>query len=207
MVPRAFTTGAAPAPTIASVADARIDLVEPTDAPIMARPWFATNGETSPIVRALAQVPELLPVTMPFLGAVLGASAIDLRTKELVILRVSSLRECRYCIGAHRLAAADAGVTARESAALCGQLPLEDVFDEATVDLLRLVDETAGSGDVPDRVVAAVRRRIGDHGVVEIVLLAATTLLLNRLCTTLRLPLTAASTARVAELDAAGIPA
>ncbi len=184
---------------------ARIQLIDPVDAPITARQWFATEGETSPIVRALAQVPELLPATMPFLGAVLGASAISLRTKELVILRVSSLRDCRYCVGAHRLAAVDAGVTARESGALCGQLPLEEVFDEATVDLLRLVDETAGGGDVPDRVVAAVRRRIGDHGVVEVVLLAATTLMLNRLCTTLRLPLTAASTVRLAELDAGGL--
>lgn len=189
------------------MAGARIDLVEPADAPVTARRWFAAEGETSPIIRALAQVPELLPATMPFLAAVLGGSAIDLRTKELVILRVSSLRECRYCIGAHRLAAADAGVTALETAALCGQLPLEEVFDDATIELLRLVDETAGSGDVPDRVVAAVRRRIGDHGVVEVVLLAATTLMLNRLCTTLRLPLTAASSARIAELDALGTPA
>ncbi len=191
---------------MARVGPARIRLVDSIDAPILARPWFATEGETSPIIRALAQVPELLPATMPFLGAVLGASAIDLRTKELVILRVSSVRGCCYCVGAHRLAAADAGVTARESGALCGQLPLEEAFGEATVELLRLVDETVGGGDVPDRVVAAVRRRLGDHGVVEVVLLAATTLMLNRFCTTLRLPLTATSTARLAELDAVGSP-
>ncbi len=189
------------------MAGPRIDLVEPADAPILARPWFSATAETSPIVRALAQVPELLAPTMPFLGAVLGASAIDLRTKELVILRVSAIRDCAYCTGAHRVAAADAGVSPRESAALGGQVPLDDAFDVPTLELLRLVDAVAGEGDVPDAVVGAVRRRLGDHGVVEIVLLAATTLMLTRLCTTLRLPLTAATAARLADLPALGAEA
>jgi AhpD family alkylhydroperoxidase len=185
------------------MAGPRIALIEPAGAPILARPWYADAGETSPIVRALAQVPELLGPTMPFLGAVLGPSAIDLRTKELVILRVAALRNCDYCVGAHRVAAADAGVTGREAAALRGLLALDETFDEATVDLLRLVDAVAGDGDVPDAVVAAVRRALGDHGVVELVLLAATTLMLTRFCTTLRLPLTAATTARLGELEPA----
>jgi AhpD family alkylhydroperoxidase len=189
------------------VADPRIDLVDLLHAPILARPWFSATEETSPIIRALAQVPELLGPTVPFLGAVLNASAIDLRTKELVILRVSARRECAYCIGAHRVAAADAGVSARESAALCGELPLEAVFDEAALELLRLVDAVAGEGDVPAPVVAAVRRRLGDHGVVEIVLVAATTLMLTRFCTSLQLPLTAATTDRLAGLEPVGVSA
>ena len=51
----------------------RIQLVDGRAAPILARPYYAADGETSPIVRALAQVPELLPATMPFLAA--GARA------------------------------------------------------------------------------------------------------------------------------------
>ena len=70
----------------------RVTLVEPVDAPLLARPYFATDGETSPIVRALAQVPELLPATMPFVAQVLGPAALDLRAKELIVLRVSDAR-------------------------------------------------------------------------------------------------------------------
>jgi AhpD family alkylhydroperoxidase len=177
--------------------------VEPfAEAPILARRYYAPEGETSPIVRALAQVPELLPGTMPFLAAVLGPSSLDLRLKELVILRVSADAGCAYCIGAHRLAAHDAGVTEPESAALLGACPLVDVFAADEVAVLELADAVAAGGDVPERMLRPVRRSHGDHGLVELVLLAATTLMLNRFCTTLRLPLSGGARARLAGLPA-----
>ena len=46
-----------------------------------------------------------------------------------------------------------------------------------------------------------MRRTFGDHGLVEIVMVAAATLMLNRFCTTLRLPLTSATAARLQALD------
>ena len=180
----------------------RITLVEPADAPILARPLYSASGETSPITRALAQVPELLGPTMGFLGPVLGPSSIDLRTKELGILRVSATAECAYCTGAHRVAAADAGVTGDERRALIGEAPLEAAFDGEDLRLLQLCDAIGGSGPVAPGLVAAVRRDRGDHGVVELVLLASATLMLNRLCTALELPLTSATSERLASLIA-----
>ena len=182
--------------------EAGVALVSADEAPILARRFFAPEGETSPIVRALAQVPELLPSTMPFLAAVLGPSSLDLRLKELVILRVSAEAGCSYCIGAHRLAAQDAGVTVRESAALLGELPLADAFAADEIAVLALADAVAAGGEVAERVLRPVRRSHGDHRVVELVLLAATTLMLNRFCTTLRLPLPGAARARLAALPA-----
>ena len=182
----------------------RIQLVDGRAAPILARRYYAADGETSPIVRALAQVPELLPATMPFLAAVLGPSSLDLRTKELVILRVSADAGCSYCIGAHQLAAHDAGVTERESAALLGGLPLSDAFPAEEAAILELADAVAAGGEVDERLLRPVRRSHGDHGLVELVLLAATTLMLNRFCTTLGLPLTDAARARLQTLAAAG---
>jgi AhpD family alkylhydroperoxidase len=178
----------------------RVRLVEPDDAPLLARPYYAADGETSPIVRALAQVPELLPATMPFVAQVLGASALSLRTKELIVLRVSQQAGCTYCVGAHRVAAADAGVEAREDAALRGHLPLEDAFRGEDLELLRLCDAIAAPGDVDDGIADPVRRRLGEHGLVEVVMVAAATLMLNRFCTTLRLPLTAATADRLRRL-------
>ena len=179
-------------------------LIDRPDAPILARRYFAVDCETSPIVRALAQVPELLPATMPFLAAILGPSAIDLRTKELVILRVSADAGCAYCVGAHRLAARDAGVTELESDALLRSIPLADAFDAEEVGLLELADAVAGGGDVPAALTRSARTARGDHGLVEVVLLASATLMLNRFCTTLQLPLPRAARSRPA---AHGVPA
>ncbi len=77
-------------------AAARIDLIDARAAPLLARPYFAA-GDPGPIVASLAQVPELLGPTLPFLGSVLGPSWIGLRDKEIVILRTSAVMGCRYC--------------------------------------------------------------------------------------------------------------
>ena len=180
----------------------RITLIESADAPILARPLYSTTGETSPITRALAQVPELLGPTLGFLGPVLAPGSVDLRTKELVILRVSSVAECAYCTGAHSVVAADAGIRASERAALVGSTPLEAAFGGEELRLLRLCDAIAAGGPVDAKLVSGVRRDRGDHGVVELVLLACATLMLNRLCTTLELPLADATAERLMSLIA-----
>jgi AhpD family alkylhydroperoxidase len=184
------------------VSGPRVTLVAPVDAPLLARPYYAAEGETSPIVRALAQVPELVPAAMPFVAQALGPAGLDLRAKELIVLRVSERAGCEYCVGAHRVAASDAGVSAREDAALTGRVPLEDAFAGHELALLRLCDAVAAGGEIDDAVIDPVRRAFGDHGLVEIVMAAAATLMLNRLCTTLRLPLTSSTAARLRTLDA-----
>jgi AhpD family alkylhydroperoxidase len=185
------------------MASARVALIETGDAPILARPFFRDEAEASPILRALAQVPELVPVTMPFIARVLGPGFLDLRAKELIILRVSAKAGCVYCVGAHRVAACDAGVTGPESEALLGRRSLDEVFAPPAAALVRLADAVASLGEVADRDTRPVRRAYGDHGLVEAVTVAATTLMLNRFCTTLRLPLSPTTRARLAELDQA----
>ena len=98
----------------------RVDLISVDQAPLLARPWYRDDGSASPITRALAQVPELLDVTMPFIGTLYEAGAVDLRAKELVILRVSAVNRCRYCVATHTVAAWDAGLTEAQTAALRG---------------------------------------------------------------------------------------
>ena len=61
-----------------------VALVEADQAPLLARPYFAA-GDPGPIIAALAQVPEMLEATAPFLGRVLGPSCLPARTKEIVI--------------------------------------------------------------------------------------------------------------------------
>ena len=69
--------------------------IEVGQVPLLARPFF-DGGDPGPIVGALAQVPELLVVAMPFLGTVLGPSGVDWRSKEIVIVRTSALAGCRF---------------------------------------------------------------------------------------------------------------
>jgi AhpD family alkylhydroperoxidase len=164
-------------------------LIQAEQAPLLARPFYA-NGDPGPIVAALAHVPELLEVTVPFLDAALGPSAVDARTKELVILRTSAVMGCRYCTQTHTVVARNTGLSVQEVAALRGEQPLEAAFtDPRELALLRWVDVVAaGPGPVPE----AARREAGAHldeaDLVELTLLVGATLLLNRFCTALELP-------------------
>ncbi len=64
---------------------------------------------------------------MPFLGQIMGESAVDLPTKELVVVRVSQLNGCRYCLAAHRPIALEAGVPAQHVEAACDGAPLDSL--------------------------------------------------------------------------------
>jgi AhpD family alkylhydroperoxidase len=163
-------------------------LIRPGQAPLLARRYFE-GGDPGPIVSALAHVPELLEVALPFLGAALGPSALDQRTKEIVIVRTSALAGCRYCVQAHTVVALDAGLSRDEVRALRAELPVTAAFGAPReLALLAWVDIVAGTEPVPAAARAAVRRHWADHEVVELTVLVGATLLLNRFATALALP-------------------
>jgi AhpD family alkylhydroperoxidase len=148
-------------------------------------------------VASLAQVPELLEVALPFIATVLGASALSFRTEELVIVRISALTRCNYCVQAHSVMALDAGLSRDEIRALRGALPVDAVFtDPAERALLAWVEVVAtGPGPVDPAVRERLRPHFADHEIVEFTLLAGATVMLNRYATTLELP-TGADTLR-----------
>ena len=76
--------------------DPLVPLIGAADAPLLVRDLYAT-GDPGPIVAALAHVPELCEVALPFVGAALGASAVSLRDKEIAILRTSANLACAFC--------------------------------------------------------------------------------------------------------------
>jgi AhpD family alkylhydroperoxidase len=173
----------------------RVELLESDQAPLLARPYYGADGSASPITRALAQVPELLEVAMPLLSRALGEGAIDLRTKEIVILRVSARSGCRYCVDTHTVAAWDAGLSAQETAALCaGELD----GDERERALVAWCDAFAAApAPVSDEDTSALREHFTDADIVELAVTAGVTLMLNRLCTFLGLPTSPATRARL----------
>jgi AhpD family alkylhydroperoxidase len=164
-----------------------IPLLTAGQAPLTAQAHYA-EGDPGPIVAALAHVPEVLDVALPFIGTVLGPSALDLRTKEIVILRTSALLRCRYCVETHQAVALDAGLTTAEVRALSDPDDgrLADPREQAIVAWNDAV--ALGPGTPPEAVAAALLEHVGEADVVELTLLVGATLMLNRFATSLGLP-------------------
>jgi 4-carboxymuconolactone decarboxylase len=162
----------------------RVRLLEREEAPILARQWFREDGSASPLTRSLATAPDVMEALMPFLGQILGESSLDLATKELVILRVSQLNGCRYCIAAHLPLARAAGVPD----AICDELPF-DALPERERALVAWVDAVAHeAARVTDELVARTLDHLRDDQLVEVTLLVGATTMLNQYCTALAIP-------------------
>lgn len=190
-----------------------VPLLEARTAPLLVRSLFESE-DPGPIVAALAHVPELVAPTLAFIGTVLGPSHLDGRVKEIVVLRVSAVTRCRYCVDAHTIVALDSGLDRKEVQALredeVGEWRVghEDLpGDRGTADrrrtgreaaLVAWVDAFAGDrGPLPRALTDDLLSWFADYEVVELTMLAATTLLLNRFCTTLELPSSPATLARL----------
>jgi AhpD family alkylhydroperoxidase len=167
----------------------RVRLIDADSAPLLVREHFA-GGDPGPIVASLAQVPELVGPTLPFLGAVLGPSWIPLREKEIVILRTSAVMGCRYCTDTHTVVALDSGLSRDEVRALRGDLPPATFADAYERALIAWCDAVA-FGVESDIRPARAALDADDARVVELTLLVATTVLLNRYATALGLPTSA----------------
>jgi AhpD family alkylhydroperoxidase len=166
----------------------RLPLLAASEAPPLARRWYGHDGVASPLTRSLAAAPDVMETALPFLADVLGESALDLATKELVIMRVSHLNGCRYCIGAHRGAAEAAGIAGERLAAVLGDAPL-DVLTPRERTILAWVDTvTLDPAAASDELAGDVVRLVRDDGLVELTLLAGAVGMLNRYCTALDLP-------------------
>lgn len=176
----------------------RVVIIEAPQAPLLARRFYR-GGDPGALVATLAHVPEMLEAAMPFLAAVLGPSSLAPRLKEIVILRTSSLLQCRYCIQSHSVTALDTGLSRDDVLALRDELPLDRCFSDAREQaLLEWIDCVAsGRGIAPEP--AQLALHFSDAEVVEITLVAATTIMLNRYCTSLSLPSAPATVARLSE--------
>jgi AhpD family alkylhydroperoxidase len=125
---------------------------------------------------------------MPFLAQIMGESSIDLATKELVIVRVSQLNRCRYCLAAHRPLALEAGVPPEQVAAICDAAPLETLPPRERA-LVSWVDQvTLAPGAVTDELVAQTLDWVRDDQLVELTVLAGAITLLNQYCTAFDIP-------------------
>ena len=181
----------------------RVEQVTQEQAPMTVRSYYA-NGSPGPIGETLAQMPELMEVAMPFIGVSLGASSVaDFRTKELVIVRASALQSCRYCTLTHMAIALDANVSTNELRVLrdapAGQAGTR-FPDAREAALLAWADAMSlGAGDIADEVFAPFKEHFAEPAIVDLTMTIGCTLMLNRYCTALELPVSAANLAKLAD--------
>jgi 4-carboxymuconolactone decarboxylase len=165
----------------------RVPLLEADAAPLTARGWYRSDGTASALTRSFATAPDVMETLMPFLGQILGESAVDLATKELVIVRVSELGGCRYCLAAHRPAALEAGVDPEHVEAVCGGSL--DALPQRERAIVEWVDQvTLDPAAVTDDLVARLLDHIRQDQLVEITILAGAVRMLNQYCTALAIP-------------------
>jgi AhpD family alkylhydroperoxidase len=166
----------------------RLRLLARDDAPLLARSVYADDGAATPLMRALANAPDQLETLVPFITQTSDPGAVDLATKELVVLRISHLNACPYCLAAHRRLAVESGVGVEEAAALCNEAPL-DKLGERERTLVEWVDRyVLDPHAIDDDLVARVLDYFRDDQLIEIALLAGATELLNKFCIAFDVP-------------------
>lgn len=178
-----------------------VELITQQTAPLLVADMFA-ESDPGPIAAALSQVPELAVAGLPFLGKALTPGCVDLRRKEIAILRTSALLECKYCVAAHTVVAHNSGLNDLEVKALRNELPVPEAFeDPADRALLAWIDAVAGGvGAVPSQLSQAIKAVTPDHELVELATTIGVTMLLNRFCTALGLPSSAETIEALANL-------
>jgi 4-carboxymuconolactone decarboxylase len=163
---------------------ARVELVTRERAPLLARPYYE-SGDPGPIAAALANVPELMEVALPFIDTVFGTTSVSARLKEIVVLAVSAANRCTYCTQTHTRVARRMGFAPDELAALRGEAPPPERWDARERALLSF---SVALSDRPGEAVELLRAHFAEPDIVELVTLGSATVMLNRFATALELP-------------------
>lgn len=166
-----------------------VSLFSAKNAPVSVSQFFAA-GDPGPIPSSLAHIPDIMQKALPFIGATLGPSGINIRTKEIVILRASVLQKCRYCVNTHSFVARNNGLSHEEVKALRNHGDVTKAFtDEGERVLIRWTDAVAlGPQDISNNLRKEFSKHFSEAEVVELTLLVGATVMLNRYATALDLP-------------------
>ena len=167
----------------------RVRLLARDEAPPLARGWYRADGTASALLRSLANAPDVLETLWPFVLQTSDEGSIDLAMKELVVVRVSRLNRCRYCLASHRPAAIEVGVPAEQVAIVCDEAPLDGLppRERAIVEWVdAFVLDPAG---ITDELVAGVLDYLRDDQLIELSALIGATEFLNKYCIAFDLPL------------------
>ncbi|MCU0309274.1 MAG: carboxymuconolactone decarboxylase family protein [Thermoleophilia bacterium] len=181
-----------------------LPLVDRDQAPLAVRGLYPDDGDASNITKVMANAPDALAALAPFLGRVMGASTLDLATKEIVVLRVSALNRCAYCIPTHVRVARETGVPEAQVAVLATDAPPGEGFGAREALVVELCDRLVRDAASVDRALLdRLRVHLAEHEIMEVTLLAGAITLLNYVASAFDVPLDPVT---IAALAAAPVP-
>ncbi|MBI2955839.1 MAG: carboxymuconolactone decarboxylase family protein [Acidobacteria bacterium] len=138
-------------------------------------------GATPKLFQTMAHRPELLLTFANVHRELWTGGAVDTGLKRLAALRTAALNRCRYARTLHAKAAASAGVSAEQVAALeRDDWEASGLFDERARAVLRLAETVTAAGSLTEENFAQLRKWFGDAHLVELCLLVGAENLLNR---------------------------
>jgi alkylhydroperoxidase family enzyme len=137
----------------------------------------------------LAHAPAVGAPALQLVYAVLTATDLDPRLRELVILRVAQRCEARYAWVQHAAIAATVGVSDTQMAALERGDLTAGLFTSREQTALAFADEVLDVPRVSDETFAWVRQEFSPREVVELLLTIGYFRMMDRLVTTLELEL------------------
>ena len=120
------------------------------------------------VLGTLARYPALTRAYHTFNGHVQFATTLSTRQRELLVLRVATLRECEYEWAQHAVLAGDAGLSAEEIARVAAgpDAPEWSVLERS---LLAAVDELIAEAAVSDTTWAALARELDERQLMDLV--------------------------------------
>jgi AhpD family alkylhydroperoxidase len=130
------------------------------------------RGEDRPkglnVLGTLARYPALTRAYHTFNGHVQFATTLSPRQRELLVLRVATLRQCEYEWAQHAVLAGDVGLSAEEvgRVAVGPDAPGWSTLDRA---MLAAVDELVAEATVSDPTWAALATELDEHQLMDLV--------------------------------------
>jgi uncharacterized peroxidase-related enzyme len=164
---------------------ARVAYLEPQEATGEAKEFLNSLAQKSTklntITKALAYRPALLKAMGALGQAVGGESTIPRRVKELVILKVSRINGCKYCVAAHTRSAKKIGLSDQEIRALPEYYSAKAFSEKEKIALEYAEAVTKKVGNFSDELFSRVKEHFDDGEIVELTGLIAYFNFMNRL--------------------------
>jgi uncharacterized peroxidase-related enzyme len=159
----------------------------PADLADIWRRYVASYGPFANQAAALGHVPEAVRHLMPMLMEMRAAGRVARRHLELVLVAVSQLNGCAYCVAHHAPVLEVEGMSASGVARLLDHAdhPELDAIDKLVVAYAIAV--TRDANRVPDALFDALRVTLGEQQVVELTFRIALTTFFNKFTEALRI--------------------
>ncbi|MFI6435135.1 MULTISPECIES: carboxymuconolactone decarboxylase family protein [unclassified Streptomyces] len=120
------------------------------------------------VLGTYAHHPELAHAFLTFNGHIMRATTLTPRQRELLVLRVSALRDCAYEWSQHVVQAGDVGLTAEEVHRI-GLGPDEPGWDPQDAALLRAADELVVDGAIGEKTWGELGSTLGTQQLIDLI--------------------------------------